>query len=59
MEKLYQVIPKFNDHGSSCQGHKNYILDCEYTNKEEGTLLVKVLDNYLKKDEKVIKSVLE
>ena len=39
-------IPKFNDH-SNCQGHANYILDCEYTKKDDIDLIIKVLDNYI------------
>lgn len=47
MEKTYPPIPRFNDHGSTCKGHANWMLDCEYTKQEERDLLVSVLDNYI------------
>jgi hypothetical protein len=49
-------IPKFNDHGSNCKGHANYMLDCEYENQEDRELLVKVLDNYIDEDTTTEKS---
>lgn len=48
-EKEYKPIPRFNDHGSSCKGHSNSMLDCEYTKKAERDLMVNVIDNYLSK----------
>lgn len=46
MEKIYEKIPSFNDH-SNCKGHANYMLDCEYTSKEERDLLSNTLKNYI------------
>jgi len=43
-----KAIPRFNDHGSACKGHANYMLDCEYTKQEERDLLIGIIDNYLK-----------
>lgn len=49
MEKQYEKIPAFNDH-INCKGHGNYMLDCEYTTKDDRDLLVKCLENYIEKD---------
>ncbi len=45
----YKAVPRFNDHGSSCKGHANSMLDCEYTKKEERELLIAIIDNYTDK----------
>lgn len=50
MEKEFESIPRFNDHGSTCSGHGNYVLDCEYKIKDQRDLLVKVLDNYIENE---------
>ena len=50
-KETYNKIPTFNDH-PNCKGHGNYMLDCEYTTKDEREQLLKVLDNYI--DEKNI-----
>jgi len=52
--KTYKPIPSFNDHGSTCKGHANYLLDCEYTQQDERDLLVSVLDRYIEQNEKEI-----
>lgn len=49
MEKEYSPIPRFNDHGSGCKGHANWMLDCEFTKKDERDTLIMALDNYLPK----------
>ena len=49
MEKQYEKVPAFNDH-PNCKGHANFMLDCEYTKKEDRDLLSVVLSNYI--DEK-------
>lgn len=46
-EKQYKPIPRFNDHGASCKGHANAMLDCEYTKQEERDLLKDIIDRYL------------
>ena len=53
MEKEYIPIKAFNDH-SNCKGHANFMLDCEYTKKDERDTLEKVLTHYINKYEKVI-----
>jgi len=46
-EKIYKQTPRFNDHGSSCKGHSNALLDCTFETQDEVDLLVKILDNYV------------
>ena len=48
-----EPIPKFNDH-PNCKGHANFMLDCEYTEKEDRNLLVKVLENYIDLQKSII-----
>ena len=45
-EYKYKSFPKFNNHGSSCKGHENYMLDCTYEKEEDRQLLLKVLNHY-------------
>lgn len=48
MEKQYEKIPRFvPDSCKNCKGHANYMLDCEFTDKEDRNLLLRVLDNYI------------
>jgi len=49
-EKL-KPIPRFNDHGATCHGHANWMLDCEFTKPEEREVMTRVLDEWLKKYE--------
>lgn len=59
MEKIYEAVPRFNDHGSNCSGHTNYVLDCDYTKQQDRELLSKVLDNYiLQKDKNKLADIL-
>lgn len=51
--KNYKPTPRFNDHGGTCKGHANYMLDCEYTEKKDRDLLSGVLSHYIS-DEKVL-----
>lgn len=51
MDKKYKLVPSFNDHGSSCKGHANWMLDCDMTKKEEREIMVTAIDNYLPKNE--------
>lgn len=47
MENKYEPIPRFvPDTCKNCKGHSNFVLDCEYTDKEDRDLLVSVLKNY-------------
>lgn len=46
-EEVFAPIPKFNDHGSACSGHANFMLDCTYEKKEDRELLSRVVDNYI------------
>ena len=50
MKSEYKPVPRFNDHGATCKGHQNWMLDCEYTNKEDREALIKAIDNYLGKN---------
>ena len=45
-------IEPFNDHGSNCKGHANYMLDCTFERKEDRDLLDSVLTHYEKQYEK-------
>lgn len=38
-------IPSYNPH-TNCPGHGIYMLDCEYEDKQDRDLLVKVLEHY-------------
>ena len=44
-EKL-QKIPAFNDHGSNCSGHANFMLDCTYEKQDDRDLIIKIVENY-------------
>lgn len=55
-DEKFEGIKPFNDHGSSCQGHANYMLDCTYTKKEDIQLMITCLDNYIPKEKKSIVS---
>jgi hypothetical protein len=49
MEKEYQKIPRFvPDTCRNCKGHGVYMLDCDFTEKEDRDLLTKVISNYEK-----------
>ena len=45
-------IEKFNDHGSSCKGHKNFMLDCTYEDQKDRDLLTKVIGNHVDEEDK-------
>jgi len=45
--KKLEAIPRFNDHGSSCSGHANEMLDCTYEKQEDRNRIIKCLDNYI------------
>lgn len=50
MKKTYAKVPKFvPDTCKNCKGHGVEMLDCEYTEKEDRNLLIKVLNNYIEK----------
>jgi len=42
-------IPRFNDHGATCKGHANWMLDSELKTQEERDILISAIDNYLPK----------
>lgn len=44
--KKLNKIPAFNDHGPTCHGHANFMLDCTYEKKEDRDLITNILDNY-------------
>lgn len=46
-KEKFEAIPKFNDHGSACSGHANWMLDCTYENKEDRTLIANCVGNYI------------
>lgn len=48
-EKLLKKVPRFNDHGSACHGHQNWMLDCEFERQSERDVLARAIDNYLRK----------
>ncbi len=37
----------FNDHGSGCKGHQNWMLDSYLDLPEERSAVIKAIDNYL------------
>jgi len=49
MPKEYEKIPPFNPH-NNCTGHGIYMLDIDYTDKDDRDLLVKCLNHFI--DEK-------
>jgi len=49
--KTFKPVQRFNDHGSGCKGHANFMLDCTYENKEDRDLLHTILGNYTNSDE--------
>jgi hypothetical protein len=46
-EKIYKPIARFNDHGATCKGHANWMLDCEFTKQEERDVMINVLDRLI------------
>ena len=47
MDKEFKPIPRFIPEScKGCKGHGIYMLDCDYTKKEDRDLLSKILDNY-------------
>lgn len=55
-DEKFEGIKPFNDHGSGCSGHANWMLDCTYTKKEDRDLIIKCLDNYIPKEKKSIEN---
>lgn len=52
MEKKFAPVPKFvEDSHKGCKGHGNYMLDIDYTRKEDRELLSTILDNRIKSNE--------
>ena len=48
MDKEFKPIPRFIPEScKGCKGHGIYMLDCDYTKKEDRDLLNKVLDDYI------------
>lgn len=45
-EESLPPIKSFNDH-QNCKGHENFMLDCEYTKKDERNLIKKCINNYI------------
>lgn len=44
-EQELKPIPRFNDHGPTCKGHGNWMLDCEFTRQEDRDLMIRIIDN--------------
>jgi len=44
MEKIPRFVP---DTCKNCKGHGNFMLDCDFTDKDDQDLLVTVLGNYI------------
>ena len=55
-DEKFEGIKPFNDHGSGCSGHANYMLDCTYTKKEQRDLIIKCLNNYIAEEKKSIEN---
>ena len=51
MEKKYQPIPKFNDHGSSCHGHANFMLDSTLEIESERSAVILAVDKRIQSNE--------
>lgn len=49
-DKACPPIKRFNDHGSGCKGHGNWMLDCEFTKQSERDVLASAISNYIAKD---------
>ena len=52
----FKPVPRFNDHGSTCKGHANHMLDCTYEKKEDRERLVSILDRIIEENEEKLKS---
>lgn len=50
-EKKYKPIPRFNDHGSGCKGHGNFMLDSTLETEADRQAVIRALDNRISKDE--------
>ncbi len=45
--KKLKPIPRFNDHGGTCKGHANFMLDCTYEEQEDRDALSRILSRYI------------
>lgn len=53
MSYKYPSFPRLNDHGVGCKGHGNWMLDNDLSKSDDREVLVRAIDNYLPKNEKV------
>lgn len=40
----FKAIPRFNNHGATCKGHSNFMLDCEFISKNDRESMIKAID---------------
>lgn len=52
--KNLKPIPRFNNHGSGCSNHQNWMLDCEFTNEDDRAIMRLVLDRKIAQLEREI-----
>lgn len=50
----HKKFAPFNDHGSACKGHGNFMLDSSLESEEDREVLIRAIGNYLpeEKEEK-------
>ena len=46
MTKFFPLAKFVPESCKGCKGHANWLLDCDYSRKEDRDLLSKILDNY-------------
>lgn len=55
-EYKYKSFPRFNDHVSSCKGHANFMMDCEFEKEEDRSLMISVLERLTTQLDKELKN---
>lgn len=53
----HKSFPPFNDHGASCKGHSNHMLDSTMENEEDREAFIRVLDKYINEYEGETKNI--
>lgn len=43
--KTFKPIQRFNDHGASCKGHANFMLDSTYEDEDDRKALILALNS--------------
>jgi hypothetical protein len=51
MEKKYKRIEPLNDHGQSCKGHGNFMLDSTLETESDRNVVIHAVENYIDQNE--------